>query len=75
MIIGLPMSKYTYPSETDTRTTEMIRCANNFLAAKVYLINDLGNICKEVDVDTYEVADGVGLNNRITDCFLRSGVG
>ena len=34
--------------ETNTRTAEMIKYANNgFLAAKVSLINDIGNICKE----------------------------
>ena len=32
--------------ETDTRTAEMIKYANNsFLAAKISLINDIGNIC------------------------------
>jgi UDPglucose 6-dehydrogenase len=54
----------------------MIKYANNsFLAAKVSLINDLGNICKEMGVDAYEVADAVGLDDRISDRFLRSGVG
>jgi UDPglucose 6-dehydrogenase len=46
--------------ETDTRTAEMIKYANNgFLAAKISLINDIGNICKEFDVDAYEVADAI----------------
>ena len=45
--------------ETNTRTAEMIKYANNsFLAAKVSLINDIGNICKEFGVDAYEVAVG-----------------
>ena len=62
--------------ETDTRTAEMIKYANNsFLAAKVSLINDLGNICKTMGIDAYEVADAVGLDDRISDRFLRSGVG
>ena len=62
--------------ETDTRTAEMIKYANNgFLAAKVSLINDIGNICKEFDVDAYEVADAIGLDDRICDQFLRSGIG
>jgi UDPglucose 6-dehydrogenase len=62
--------------ETDTRTAEMIKYANNaFLAAKVSLINDLGNICKEFDIDAYEVADAIGLDDRISEQFLRSGVG
>jgi UDPglucose 6-dehydrogenase len=62
--------------ETDTRTAEMIKYANNaFLATKVSLINDLGNICKEFGIDAYEVAEAIGLDDRISDQFLRSGVG
>ena len=62
--------------ETDTRTAEMVKYANNaFLASKVSLINDLGNVCKEFDVDAYEVADAVGLDDRIGERFLRSGLG
>ena len=34
--------------ETDPETAAMIKYANNaFLAAKISLVNDLGNICKE----------------------------
>jgi UDPglucose 6-dehydrogenase len=62
--------------ETDTRTAEMIKYANNgFLAAKVSLINDIGNICKELGVDAYEVADAIGMDDRISEKFLRSGLG
>jgi UDPglucose 6-dehydrogenase len=62
--------------ETGRREAEMIKYANNaFLAAKVSLINDLGNICKELGVDTYEVADALGADDRIGERFLRSGVG
>jgi UDPglucose 6-dehydrogenase len=62
--------------ETDTRTAEMIKYANNgFLAAKISLINDIGNICKEYDIDAYEVAEAIGLDHRISDQFLRSGLG
>jgi len=62
--------------ETDTTTAEMIKYANNgFLAAKVSLINDIGNICKEFGVDAYEVADAIGLDDRIGHRFLRSGLG
>jgi len=62
--------------ETGRREAEMIKYANNaFLASKVSLINDIGNICKEYDVDAYEVADAIGLDHRIGSAFLRSGVG
>lgn len=61
---------------TGTREAEMIKYANNgFLAAKVSLINDIGNICKEFGVDAYEVAEAIGLDDRIGEQFLQSGVG
>jgi UDPglucose 6-dehydrogenase len=62
--------------DTGIREAEMIKYANNgFLAAKVSLINDIGNICKELGVDAYEVADAIGLDDRIGERFLRSGLG
>ncbi|MDL0120412.1 UDP-glucose 6-dehydrogenase AglM [Halobacterium salinarum] len=62
--------------ETGLREAEMIKYANNaFLASKVSLINDLGNICKELGVDAYEVADAIAEDDRISGQFLRSGVG
>ena len=62
--------------ETGLREAEIIKYANNtFLAAKVSLINDLRNICKEYGIDAYEMADAIGLDDRIGERFLRSGVG
>jgi UDPglucose 6-dehydrogenase len=62
--------------ETGRREAAMIKYANNtFLAAKISLINDLGNVCKEFGVDAYEVADAIGMDDRIGGQFLRSGVG
>jgi UDPglucose 6-dehydrogenase len=62
--------------ETGTREAELIKYANNtFLATKVSFINELGNIAKEYDVDTYEVAEAMGLDHRISEQFLRSGLG
>jgi UDPglucose 6-dehydrogenase len=62
--------------ETGLREAETIKYANNtFLATKVSLINEIGNVCKEYGVDAYEVADALGLDDRISAQFLRSGVG
>jgi UDPglucose 6-dehydrogenase len=71
------ISDWDVPSvETGRREAAMIKYANNtFLAAKVSLINDLGNICKEMGVDTYEVAEAMGMDDRIGEQFLNSGVG
>ena len=61
---------------TGPETAVMIKYANNaFLASKVSLANDLGNVCKRFGIDAYEVMDAVGLDDRIGAKFLRSGVG
>jgi UDPglucose 6-dehydrogenase len=61
---------------TGIKEAEMIKYANNaFLATKISLINEIGNICKEYGVDAYEVADAIALDHRIDEHFLRSGVG
>ncbi|EMA35344.1 UDP-glucose 6-dehydrogenase AglM [Halobiforma nitratireducens] len=62
--------------ETDVREAELIKYANNaFLASKVSLVNELGNIAKEYGADAYEVLEAVGLDDRISERFMRSGLG
>ncbi len=62
--------------ETDRKTAAIIKYANNtFLAAKISLINDIGNICKEHNIDSYTVAKAIGTDSRISEEFLRSGIG
>jgi UDPglucose 6-dehydrogenase len=62
--------------ETGRREAAMVKYANNvFLAGKISLINELANVCKEYGVDSYEVADAIGLDERIGERFLRSGAG
>jgi UDPglucose 6-dehydrogenase len=61
---------------TDLRTAEMIKYASNaFLAAKISFINEIGNICKRLGIDVYEVARGMGLDRRISPHFLNAGIG
>ncbi len=62
--------------ETDIREAELIKYANNaFLASKVSLVNELGNIANEYGADAYEVLEAVGLDDRISERFMRSGLG
>jgi UDPglucose 6-dehydrogenase len=62
--------------ETGLREAELIKYANNaFLASKVSLVNDLANVCKELDVDAYDVLEAVGLDDRIGSAFMRAGLG
>ena len=61
---------------TDPKTAEMIKYASNaFLATKISFINEVGNICKKLNIDTYKVAEGMGLDHRISPHFLRAGPG
>lgn len=58
------------------RTAEMIKLASNaFLAAKISYINEIGNMCKLLDIDTYVVAKGMGFDERIGNRFLNAGIG
>ena len=62
--------------ETTPTTAEMIKYASNcFLATKISFINEIGNFCKKLGIDTYDVAEGMGLDNRIGRDFLNSGIG
>ncbi len=61
---------------TDLRTAEMIKYASNaFLATKISFINEIGNVCKKLGVDVYNVAEGMGLDKRIGKHFLNAGCG
>jgi UDPglucose 6-dehydrogenase len=57
-------------------TAEMIKFTSNaFLAAKISFINEIGNICKKLGVDVYDVVKGVGIDYRIGEFFLNAGIG
>ncbi|MDF0593756.1 UDP-glucose/GDP-mannose dehydrogenase family protein [Methanotrichaceae archaeon M04Ac] len=55
---------------------EMIKYASNaMLATKISFSNEMGNICKRLGVDVYEVMKGVGMDHRISPHFLNAGAG
>jgi UDPglucose 6-dehydrogenase len=61
---------------TTIRTSEMIKyTSNSFLATKISFANEIGNLCKKMGIDSYEVFKGVGLDSRINPHFFRSGIG
>jgi UDPglucose 6-dehydrogenase len=61
---------------TGIKTAEMIKYASNtFLATRVSFINEIGNICKELGIDVYEVARGMGYDKRIGSEYLSAGIG
>lgn len=67
---GVPVYK------TDIRSAEMIKYASNaFLATKISFINEISNICERVNANVEEVANGMGLDQRIGNQFLKAGIG
>lgn len=61
---------------TDLKTAEMVKQASNaFLATRISFINEIGNICKELGIDVYEVAEGMGYDRRIGSEYLKAGIG
>lgn len=77
MLQNLYQSFYSGPIlRTSLRTAEMIKYASNaFLATKITFINEIGNLCKRLGIDVYEVAQGMGYDSRIGNKFLNAGIG
>jgi len=61
---------------TNIETAEMIKHASNaFLATKISFINAIANICERVGADVEEIAQAMGLDQRIGRSFLKAGIG
>jgi len=62
--------------ECSPRTAELIKYASNsFLATKISFVNEIANMSNVWGIDFQEVAEGMGLDSRISAEFLRAGVG
>ncbi|WP_164667626.1 UDP-glucose dehydrogenase family protein [Virgibacillus doumboii] len=67
---GIPIIK------TDTRSAEMIKYASNaFLATKISFINEIANLCEHAGANVDDVANGIGMDERIGKHFLKAGIG
>jgi UDPglucose 6-dehydrogenase len=61
---------------TDISSAEMVKLASNaFLATKISFINEIANVCEELGADVTDVAQGMGLDDRIGARFLQAGIG
>jgi len=61
---------------TSLIAAEMIKYASNsFLATKISFSNEIGNICKMLGIDVYDVMKAVGMDHRISPHFLNAGAG
>jgi UDPglucose 6-dehydrogenase len=62
--------------QMSTKAAELTKHATNaFLALKISFINAVANICDAAGVNVEEVAQGVGMDERIGPKFLRAGIG
>lgn len=60
----------------DVRSAEMTKyAANSFLAVKISYMNEIANICEQVDADIEMVRIGMCADNRIGSRFLFPGLG
>jgi UDPglucose 6-dehydrogenase len=61
---------------TDLRSSELIKyAANGFLATKIAFINEMANLCENVNASIGDVARGIGLDRRIGAQYLQPGPG
>jgi UDPglucose 6-dehydrogenase len=59
---------------TSRRGAELIKYASNaFLATKITFINEIANLCENIDVNIEDISIGMGLDKRIGSRFLRAG--
>src|ERR1700722_31244 len=61
---------------TDINSAELIKhAANSFLALKISYINAISAVCEAAGANVQEVAEGIGLDERIGRRFLNAGIG
>jgi UDPglucose 6-dehydrogenase len=61
---------------TKIKVAEMIKYASNaMLATRISFSNEIGNLCKKIGIDVYDVMKGVGMDSRICPKFLQAGAG
>ena len=75
--IYLPMTKQGVKLvATDFTTSELIKYASNtFLANKIAFINEMADICENIDANVQDLSFGLGLDQRIGSAFLNAGPG
>ena len=61
---------------TDLATAQMVKvAANSFLATKISFINAMAELCEVAGADVTQLADAIGLDDRIGRKFLNAGLG
>lgn len=71
-----PFAEKTKMLFVSRRSSETIKYASNaFLAMKIHYINEIADFCEKSGANVDEVAQGMGLDNRIGNSFLNAGIG
>ncbi|WP_169251277.1 UDP-glucose/GDP-mannose dehydrogenase family protein [Brevibacterium sp. 'Marine'] len=61
---------------TDFATAELVKtAANSFLATKISFINAMSELCEASGADVTQLADAIGMDDRIGRKFLNAGLG
>lgn len=61
---------------TDHPTAELVKAAaNSFLATKISFINAMAEVCEAAGADVTQLADAIGMDDRIGRKFLNAGIG
>src|SRR5699024_9282623 len=67
---GIPRRVYNFES------AELVKVsANSFLATKISFINSISELCDITGADVTDVAEALGMDDRIGPKFLRAGIG
>lgn len=71
-----PLEAGTPRLVTDLPTAELVKtAANSFLATKISFINAMAELCDAAGADVTQLADAIGLDDRIGRKFLNAGIG
>ncbi len=61
---------------TSIESSELIKyAANSFLATKIAFINEMSDMCEKLGANIIDVAQGMGLDSRISRKYLEAGPG
>lgn len=75
-VYAVPLAAGTPRLVTDPATAELVKAAaNSFLATKISFINAMADVCEAAGADVIQLADAIGLDDRIGRKFLNAGIG
>lgn len=75
-VYAAPLAANTPRLVTDHPTAEIVKAAaNSFLATKISFINAMAEVCEAAGADVTQLADAIGMDDRIGRKFLNAGIG